>query len=148
MYCGPAAVKLLGWLTDAGFTEEDFGTTVYLTALTKCFPGRAPGSSKDRAPSVKERANCRPWLDEQQALVRPRVVILFGKMAIDTYLPKLSLNATIGKVFEIEGIPHLPLPHSSGASLWLNDNRNQALLAQAIERLRELRILHTGTRQE
>ena len=34
----------------------------------------------------------------------------------------------------------VPLPHSSGASTWLNDPGHRALLAEAIERVREKRM--------
>ena len=139
MYLGPAARKLIGWLMDAGFDETDIGTKVYMTALTKCFPGRLPGKSTDRAPSPKERANCRPWLDAQWALVQPRVVILFGKMSIDTFLPKMSLEDCIGRTFDKDDLHYIPLPHSSGASTWLNDPSHRAQLAEAIVRIREAR---------
>lgn len=141
MYLGPAARKLIGWLADAGFTGEDIGTRLYMTALTKCFPGRLPGKSTDRAPSPKERANCRPWLDAQMRLVNPRVIILFGKMAIETFLPRMTLDQAVGQVFVRDGVTFIPLPHSSGASTWLNDRSHQALLAEAIERVREQRLL-------
>lgn len=139
MYLGPAARKLIGWLCEAGFTEADIGTRVYMTALTKCFPGRLPGKSTDRAPSPRERALCRPWLDAQRALVQPRVVILFGKMAMDTFLPRASLEELVGRTFSIEETLHIPLPHSSGASTWLNSTEHRALLAQGIARVREAR---------
>jgi len=139
MYLGPAARKLIGWLKDAGFTDADIGTRVYMTALTKCFPGRLPGKSTDRVPSPRERAHCRSWLDAQRALVQPRVIILFGKMAMDTFLPRFPLEALVGQTFEIGGIVYVPLPHSSGASTWLNSSEHRALLAQGIERVREAR---------
>lgn len=142
MYLGPAARKLIGWLIEAGFSEADIGTTVYMTALTKCFPGRLPGKSTDRAPSPKERANCRPWLDAQWKLVQPRVVLLFGKMSIDTFLPKQPLDACIGRTFDLGGIHFIPLPHSSGASIWLNDPGHRALLTEAITRVREARAAY------
>ena len=139
MYLGPAARKLIGWLCEAGFTEADIGTTVYMTALTKCFPGRLPGRSTDRAPSPKERRHCRPWLDAQWALVQPRVVLLFGKLSVDTFLPKMSLEECIGRTFDKDGLHYIPLPHSSGASTWLNDPAHRVLLSEAIERVREAR---------
>jgi len=139
IYKGPAAQKLIGWLRDAGFDDRDLGRTVYMTALTKCFPGRQPGKSTDRAPSARERTNCREWLGAELALVQPRVVILFGKMAIDTILPAMPLTDAIGNTFDLGGRTYLPLPHSSGASTWLNDDSNRALLAQAIGRLSDLR---------
>lgn len=139
MYLGPAARKLIGWLQEAGFAESDIGTRVYMTALTKCFPGRLAGKSTDRAPSPRERALCRPWLEAQHALVQPRVVLLFGKMAIDTFLPRAPLETLVGQTFDIGGIPHVPLPHSSGASTWLNSSEHRALLTHAIARVREAR---------
>lgn len=139
MYCGPAGSKLLGWLREAGFSDDDFGTRVYMTALTKCFPGRLPGKSTDRAPTPKERANCRPWLDAQLAIIQPKAIILFGKMAIETFLPRMALEDAVGQVFERSGVTFIPLPHSSGASTWLNSNAHKALLAEAIARVREMR---------
>jgi len=110
-----------------------------MTALTKCFPGRLPGKSTDRAPSARERANCRVWLDSEWRILQPKVVILFGKMAIDTYLPGMSLDKAVGNTFEREGITYIPFPHSSGASTWLNDTAHQDLVRQAILRLKEER---------
>lgn len=133
-YQGPAAQRLVGWLLRAGFRDEQVGSDIAMTALTKCFPGRLAGKSSDRAPTSKELANCRPWLDDEFALLCPAVVILFGKMAIDAFLrPALPLEARIGRRFELGGRVYIPLPHSSGASTWLNASSRQALLAAAIE---------------
>ena len=138
-YCGPAGRRLREWFLEAGFPPEAFGTSIYTAAITKCFPGRLPGSSKDRLPSRGERALCRPWLDAEIALVQPRVIVLFGGLAITTFLSKAPLHELIGRIFEGEGVVYLPLPHSSGASTWLNEPAHRALLADAIERLREAR---------
>jgi len=141
MYTGPAGRRLLGWLKQAGFTDEDFGTIVYLTAITKCFPGRLAGKSTDRAPSAQERSNCRPWLEAQIQLVDPRVIILFGKMAINAFLPGATLDGVVGSEIVKDGVIYIPLPHSSGASTWLNDPARELLLQQAISVLRERRRL-------
>ena len=37
-YRGPAGEKLRSWFVEAGFAYEDFGTQVYLAAITRCFP--------------------------------------------------------------------------------------------------------------
>lgn len=147
LYQGPAGRKLIGWLLEAGFTEDDMETTVFLTALTLCFPGRVAGKSTDRAPSRRELANCRGWLDKQIALVRPRVIILFGKMAIDAFLPKMSLDEAVGQSFERDGRVYVPLPHSSGASTWLNKEPHRILLKAAIDRVGQLRrdVLHIAS---
>ena len=139
-YRGPAGERLRDWFVEAGFSAADFGTTVYLAAITKCFPGRMPGSSKDRLPSKAEQALCRPWLDAEVALVDPRVIVLFGGLAITTFLSRRPLVELIGKSFERNGRIYIPVPHSSGASTWLNSAENRELLGQAIERLRVARM--------
>ena len=139
IYEGPAGRKLRGWFLEAGFAESDFGTRIYAAAITKCFPGRNPGSSKDRVPSPAEQKLCRTWLDAELALVQPRAVVLFGGLAIKTFLSKAPLEELIGQVFEKDdGRIYLPLPHSSGASTWLNSTHNQMLLAHALVQLRKL----------
>ncbi|MBB6053417.1 uracil-DNA glycosylase family protein [Armatimonas rosea] len=138
-YEGPAGRKLRGWFLDAGFEEADFGTRIYAAAITKCFPGRNPGSSKDRVPSPTEQKLCRHWLDAELAAVQPKALVLFGGLAIKTFLSKAPLEELIGQVFEKDGRLYLPLPHSSGASTWLNSAHNQALLAQALVQLEKLR---------
>lgn len=138
-YRGPAGERLRGWSVQAGFSEDDFGTRVYLSAITKCFPGRLPGSSKDRLPSKAEQALCRPWLDQEQELLQPRVIVLFGSLAIQTFLSREPLTQLVGSVFTRDDRTYIPFPHSSGASTWLNGAENRALLAHAIERLREAR---------
>jgi uracil-DNA glycosylase len=139
-YQGPAGRKLRGWFLEAGFAPEDFGTRVYAAAITKCFPGRLPGSSKDRVPSRAEQALCRPWLDREIALVNPKVIVLFGGLAITTFLSRAPLNEIIGQAFEKDGRLYIPLPHSSGASTWLNVEAHRDLLREAIRRLHEARL--------
>ena len=138
-YRGPAGERLRSWFVEAGFTLEDFGTRVYLAAVTKCFPGRVPGSSTDRLPSRAEQALCRPWLDREVEMVRPAVIVLFGGLAIGTFLSRAPLKELVGKTFDRDGTTYIPLPHSSGASTWLNDPAHRALLAEGIGCLREAR---------
>jgi len=141
-YRGPAGERLQRWFVEAGFKHEEFGTRVYLAAITKCFPGRLPGSSKDRLPSRAEQALCRPWLDAELELLQPRVIVLFGGLAIGTFLSKAPLSELVGRAWEKDGRIFIPLPHSSGASTWLNHPDHRALLAEGIERLREVRLAY------
>lgn len=139
-YNGPAGRKLRDWFVEAGFDREDFGTRIYAAAITKCFPGRKPGSSTDRLPSRAEQVLCRPWLDAEIATVNPKVIVLFGGLAIATFLSRAPLTELIGRSFDgDDGRRYIPLPHSSGASTWLNSSENRALLTEAIARLREVR---------
>jgi len=138
-FAGPAGRFLEQWLVRAGFAPGYFREHVYLSSLTRCFPGKSPSGNGDRPPSRAEIELCRPFLDREFALLQPRVVLLVGKMAIDAFLGKQPLTATVGRVFEIDGRAFVPLPHASGVSRWLNLPQNRALLEQALAELSRLR---------
>jgi uracil-DNA glycosylase len=130
--------RLFQWLADAGLQEADFRERYYMTAVTKCYPGKHPKGKGDRKPSRAEQKLCRPFLDGELALVRPRVLLAVGGLAIETLLGEtLRLNEAVGRVFDVDGRWILPLPHPSGASLWPNKLENQARLWEAMALLRE-----------
>jgi uracil-DNA glycosylase len=136
-FAGRAGKELFRWLASIDIPEGDFREHVYMTAITKCYPGRVPGGAGDRRPSGREIALCRPFLEAQLALVRPSAMLLVGKLAIERYFPKSPLNEIIGVRFDLDGMATIPLPHPSGASRWLNATANRALLAQALHHVRD-----------
>jgi uracil-DNA glycosylase len=140
-FAGPAGSFLSAWLDRAGFAPGYFRQHVYLTSLTRCFPGKSASGNGDRPPSAAEIALCRHFLEQELALVRPRLVLLVGKMAIDAFIGKRPLTATVGQVFDLEGRLYMPLPHASGVSRWLNAPANRALLDQALGELSRLRVV-------
>jgi uracil-DNA glycosylase len=79
---------------------------------------------------------CRPWLQAALDTLRPRAVILIGTLAIERYLPRISLEQIVGKQFEKDGVTLIPLPHPSGASRWLNDPAHRVLLKEGLEHVR------------
>lgn len=146
---GRSGKLLMRWLARAGFPDESAARRyVYMTAITKCFPGRGAGSSGDRRPSRAEVELCRPWLDQELALVRPKVILLVGGLAHERFLAGRALSELVGRVFDGSGKPVslrsrirpvlVPLPHPSGASRWLNDPSNRALVDRALDNLRIL----------
>lgn len=133
-----SGTRLFQWLAEAGFEEQEFRACYYMSAVTKCYPGKHPKGKGDRKPTRAEQALCRPFLDRELALVQPSVLLAVGGLAIETLLGQtLRLDQAVGRVFDVEGRKVLPLPHSSGASLWLNRPQHQALLGQALALLRE-----------
>ena len=68
-FSGPAGQRLFKWLAEAGWDEEEFRARCYITAITKCYPGKA--AKGDRRPTAVEQKLCRPFLDRELALVRP-----------------------------------------------------------------------------
>ena len=141
-FAGRAGKELERWCQRAGFTDDDhFRSLTYVTSVTKCFPGKAASGGGDRRPNAVEVAQCRPWLDAQLALQRPRLIILVGTLAIEqfaSHLPATSLDALVGDLFETEGGEPLllPLPHPSGASRWLNQPDHRRGLEHALALLR------------
>ena len=43
--------RLFEWLGEAGFEEANFRARYYMTAVTKCYPGKHPKGKGDRKPS-------------------------------------------------------------------------------------------------
>lgn len=130
--------RLFQWLTEAGFEEIEFRASYYMTAVTKCYPGKHPKGKGDRKPSRAEQKLCRPFLERELALVQPRVLLAVGGLAIETLLgQKIRLDQAVGRVFQVDGRWVLPLPHPSGASLWPNKPENQVRIQRAMDLLRE-----------
>ncbi len=138
-FAGPAGRVLEQWFERAGFPPDYFRQHVYLTSLTRCFPGKSPAGNGDRPPSRQEMRLCRPFLDREVALLDPRVIVLVGKMAIDAFLEKRPLTDMVGSVHQRDGRLYLPLPHASGVSRWLNDPANRGLVDRALGELSRLR---------
>ena len=138
-FAGPAGRFLETWFDRAGFPPGYFRQHVYLTSLTRCFPGKSPSGNGDRPPSRPEIALCRGFLERELELVQPKVVLLVGKMAIDAFLGKHLLTDTVGQVFSLQDRFFVPLPHASGVSRWLNAADNRARLDRALAELGRLR---------
>jgi len=139
---------LMGWLIRAGFSSEaQVRRQVYMTSITKCFPGKGTGGG-DRRPGRAEVDLCRSHLDRQLALIKPELLILVGGLAHERFLPARPLDALVGRLFDLSGQEvtsgtHIrpllvPLPHPSGASRWLNAVENRRLLDRALRRLRPI----------
>jgi uracil-DNA glycosylase len=144
-FSGPSGKRLFGWLASVGIEEETFRRQVYMAAMTRCFPGPSGSGHGDRRPTPAELANCRPFLDRQIELVRPKLVLLVGGMAIEAMLGKVKLDEAVGRVFERDGVRYLPLPHPSGASTWFNKPEHQELVQRALALLRESGLLTRST---
>jgi uracil-DNA glycosylase len=131
-FTGPAGKRLMGWFERAGLSRED----VYLSALCRCFPGKAKGGG-DLAPSRAMMQNCRPHLLRELELLQPEVVAPVGGLAIKELLGITRLSEAVGETVRRDGIVYVPLPHPSGASTWLNAPENKERLYRALATLKE-----------
>src|SRR4051812_43618204 len=136
-FAGRAGKTLFGWLARAGLSEDEAREEIYIAAVTRCFPGPHPSGRGDRVPSKQEQVQCGDWLEAELRIIRPRLLIPVGRLAIERFLPPLPLNELIGTSQSVAHVGGrstvIPLPHPSGASSWFYQNDNKRLLERAIE---------------
>lgn len=150
-FAGRAGRTLFRWLESVGIDEPTAREWLYISAITRCYPGPHPSGRGDRVPSPRERAQCGDWLTEELRIIRPALVIPVGRLAIDHFLGPHPLAELIGREHEVahEGGVSIavPLPHPSGASSWIHAPGNRALLDRALELVRARLAPHADARR-
>ena len=131
-----AGKTMFGWFAELGIDEDNFRKRVYMAAVCRCFPGKASGGG-DRVPNGDEVAACSRHLHAELRLLRPRLVIPVGKLAIEQLVPELDkLVDVIGtkRRAELAGTSFdvIALPHPSGASTWHRSEPGKSLLVRAL----------------
>ncbi|PKO88381.1 MAG: DNA polymerase III [Betaproteobacteria bacterium HGW-Betaproteobacteria-12] len=99
---GEPFVGQAGKLLDNMLAALDIGrgNKVYIGNAVKCRP---PGN---RTPEAAEIATCRPFLARQIALLKPKIIVLLGKVAVHSVLHEdKSLGSLRGQRFDYAGIP-------------------------------------------
>ena len=77
-FSGPSGRLLDRWLEALGLARED----VWLTNVVRCRPSQQEGNRlRNRPPRSGEIQACRLWMDTEQRLVRPGVVLCVGATA-------------------------------------------------------------------
>src|SRR5437762_4937775 len=84
-FVGPAGKLLDRALADAGINRS----AVYVTNVVKHFKWEPRGKRRiHKKPNAGEIAACRPWLDTEIALVKPRAIVCLGATAAQALLGK------------------------------------------------------------
>lgn len=84
-FVGPAGRLLFDALGEAGIERDD----VYVTNVVKHFKWEARGRRRlHRKPNRTEIVACRPWLDMELAVVRPRVLVCLGATAAQALISR------------------------------------------------------------
>jgi uracil-DNA glycosylase len=130
---GRAGKTLRRWLE---LDEEQFYETFYCASVTRCYPGRAASGRGDRTPTPREQELCAFWREWELALLRPRLLVPVGGLAIRRVLGPTRLAECVGRRFEVDGLATIPLPHPSGASGWLNAPAHRRLVEEAAALIR------------
>jgi uracil-DNA glycosylase len=138
---GTSGTRLFQWLEEVGWEEADFRACHYMSAVTKCYPGKDKGGKGDRVPSRAEQKLCRPFLERELALVAPEVIVPVGRLAIELFYGRRFKLVDVVGTFkqDDQGRRIVPLPHPSGASLWLNRPAHQVKVRRALEILSALK---------
>ena len=82
-------------MAEAGIARHD----VYVTNAVKHFKWEPQGKRrKHKSPSAGEIAACRPWLEAELNVIRPRILVCLGATAAQSVFGKLvRLNEMRGK---------------------------------------------------
>ena len=88
-FVGPAGKLLDGALAEAGISRAQ----IYLTNVVKHFKWEPKGKRRiHKKPNAREIAACRPWLEAELTLLKPRVLVCLGATAA---------QALFGRTFKV-----------------------------------------------
>jgi len=124
-FVGRAGRKLNELLKIAGIIREK----VFITGTVKFYPGT-------RAPNKKEIALCLPFTLRQIEIIKPKLIVLLGNVALNALIDKkLQMSKVHGKIFKRENKIYFPTFHPAAAM------RFQKIMKQTEKDFRKLKIL-------
>jgi uracil-DNA glycosylase len=132
-----AGKTLFSWLERAtGAPEAVARERIYIAAVVRCFPGKTKGGG-DRVPSAEECGRWRGFIAREVDILRPRLVLPVGRLAIQEVLGHTEpIAAVVGRTlrthFHGVDVDVIPLPHPSGASTWFKLEPGRTLLERAL----------------
>lgn len=100
-FVGRSGNYLTELIESIGLTRGD----VFITNVVKCRP------PENRDPLPDEMATCRPYLDEQQAIIDPLVIVTLGRFSMGRYFPGGKITAIHGRPKYEGGRAYIPLFH-------------------------------------
>lgn len=104
-FVGAAGRILDDLLKKAGIERSQ----VFITNVVKCRP------PNNRVPEEDEAAACRPYLDRQVSLIRPKVICILGRTAYSSLLGGGSITANRGRIVEKAGQKYFLTIHPAAA---------------------------------
>ena len=107
---GLAFVGRAGKMLDSALLSVGIDTNkdCYISNIVKCRP---PNNRKPLANEVKE---CMPWLNEQIELIKPKVIVLAGSTAVQSYLDIYEpISKLRGEWIVRDDIKYMPIFHPS-----------------------------------
>ena len=104
-FVGPAGRLLDEALAEAGIDRS----LVYLTNVVKHFRWEPRGKRRiHKKPNQQEIVACRPWLQAEIALIKPKIIVLLGATAAQALLgPQFRVTKQRGQFIECSLAPYL-----------------------------------------
>lgn len=124
-FVGKAGVLLDRMLAAIGLDRK---SNCYIANIVKCRP------PENRNPMPDEQAACFSFLEAQIHILKPKMILCMGKIAIEKITEQnISINAQHGDFFEYNGISVMPTYHPSALL------RNEELKRPAWEDLKKFK---------
>jgi len=101
-----AAGKLLDkLLSTIGLKRED----IYITNIVKCRP---PGNRDPKPEEVAEHAH---FLTQELDIIKPKLIVLLGRHALNRFMPNEKISAVRGKAKRKDNQVYFPIYHPAAA---------------------------------
>lgn len=104
-FVGPAGQYLDTLLASIGLKREQ----VYITNVVK----HRPPSNRDPLPG--EIMACRPWLEHQIGIIKPRIIVTLGRYSMAMFFPGKSISKIHGTAQKRDGVIYYAMYHPAAA---------------------------------
>lgn len=104
-FVGAAGKFLDEMLASIGLLRQD----IYITNIVKYRP------PDNRDPSPEEKQAFMPYLMNQIAIIKPKLVVFLGRHSMNQFYPEFRISEVHGQVFRKGGVCYMPLYHPAAA---------------------------------
>jgi DNA polymerase len=124
-FVGAAGQFLEQLLASINLTRQD----VYITNVVK---HRPPGN---RDPQPDEIAACRPYLDRQIELIKPKIIVTLGRFSMQLAFSGVTITRVHGMPKKVGDVIYFPMFHPAAA---LHQPRYRSLIEQDVLKIPEI----------
>jgi uracil-DNA glycosylase len=137
-FVGPAGKLLDRALEEAGIDRRQ----AYVTNAVKHFNWSETRGKRriHKKPNARQMAACKPWLEAEISLLRPRVIVLLGATAAQQLMgPGFSVMKERGRLIESHLAPHvIATVHPSSILRAPDDDAREQAMQDFVEDLRKV----------
>ena len=102
---------------------------VYITNIIKHRP------PNNREPLPDELAACRPWLDQQIELLKPKLIVTLGRFSMELAFSGVSISRIHGTPKRVDDIVYYPMFHPAAA---LHQPRYRNMVEQDMQKIPQI----------